>query len=526
MDDLFEIRFAKSTSTNYTRVLRIAKRFSNFNPISDRNNYNSIQTDTTELLNKYKTLEELLVYITYWKSTEIFYNSEQIEKQNFFYPFKKIIDCYNNQAISVDKDTYCFLNHKKEAWGCRYLTGIKRHLEQGNTYRYDKYWYEFGKFENDFKDWKINKPLLKETLLEEVKENKIATCPVFSFDKLNQIINELPEKITLSKNNSWKIEYEKDFSGGKIEKKPIIIRHKGYNFSTNSIISSSSPAYFNEENKQVEARNIPNVTFADIGGIDNIIEQIREVIELPLKKPELLKHLRIKPHKGILLYGPPGNGKTMIAKAIANEVKAHFITISASELISKYYGESEENLRNIFKEAKEFQPSIIFFDEIDSIAQKRSGGETARHDSKFVNQLLTLMDGMETYENVSVLASTNRPELLDVALLRPGRFDYKIEVKNPDLKGCFKIFSILTTNMPFYNIDHKKFSQKLFGLSGAEIAFVVKEAAYNSMRRNLDLTSIIKSSNDYPINEKNILITIEDLEAALKKVKQKAFEKE
>ena len=523
----FEIIFGKSTSTNYNRALRIAKKFSNYYSISEENNFNRIQVDTTELINKYKTFEDLLMYISGWKSTKILFNGQAIEPYNFFYRYKEIINCSKKQALSVDKETYCFLNHKKQGWNCQYLKDIKRHLEQSYSYGYKKYWYEFGSFTDDNKEWKINKQLLKETLLEEVKEKKIDCCLVFSSDKLDEIIESLPGKVDLTENGIWDIEYEEDFYGESIEKMPVGIRHKGYNEKLNTTITISTKG-FGDENEETPPteRSIPNVTFDDIGGIDDIIEQIREVIELPLKRPDLLKHLGIRPHKGILLYGPPGNGKTMIAKAIANEVKAHFIPISGPELFSKWYGESEENLRKIFQEAEKFQPSIIFFDEIDSIAQKRSGGENVRHDSRFVNQLLTLMDGMETYVNVSVLASTNRPALIDSALLRPGRFDYKIEVKKPDLNGCFKILSIATDNMPLENVDIKDFSQNLLGLSGAEIAFVAKEAAYNSLRRNLDLKSIIKSTNDYPLNEDNISITKSDLTTAIEKVKKKDYEKE
>jgi SpoVK/Ycf46/Vps4 family AAA+-type ATPase len=156
----------------------------------------------------------------------------------------------------------------------------------------------------------------------------------------------------------------------------------------------------------------------------------------------------IKPHKGILLYGPPGCGKTMIAKAIANEINAHFIAIKGPELLNKYLGESEANLRKVFLDAREKQPAIIFFDEIDAVAQKRSSNESLRSESRFVTQLLSLMDGIEDYGKVCVIASTNRHEFLDDALLRPGRFDYNIYIDKPTKKGCRDIFCIKTRDMP------------------------------------------------------------------------------
>jgi len=194
-------------------------------------------------------------------------------------------------------------------------------------------------------------------------------------------------------------------------------------------------------------RNVPNVTYEDIGGLKRELRLVREMIELPLKHPELFQRLGIEPPKGVLLYGPPGTGKTLIAKAVANEVDAHFISISGPEIMSKYYGESEQRLREIFEEAKENAPSIIFIDEIDSIAPKREEvtGEVER---RVVAQLLALMDGLEARGDVIVIAATNRPDAIDPALRRPGRFDREIEIGVPDREGRFEILQIHTRNMP------------------------------------------------------------------------------
>jgi SpoVK/Ycf46/Vps4 family AAA+-type ATPase len=229
----------------------------------------------------------------------------------------------------------------------------------------------------------------------------------------------------------------------------------------------------------------------------------------------------VKPHKGILLYGPPGCGKTLIAKAIANEVKAHFISIRGPELLSKYYGQSEENLRDIFGEARYLQPSIIFFDEIDSVAQRRSGEEYLRFESRFVNQLLTLMDGIEDYENVCVIASTNRAELMDEALLRPGRFDYMLEVRKPTRHGCYKIFALHTRNMPISrDFDMKRFSEKLEGLSGADIAFIAREGAYNCLRETIDVESLIQAEDSRKIDFGRLIIQKAHFLEALNQVRK------
>src|SRR3990170_682604 len=201
-------------------------------------------------------------------------------------------------------------------------------------------------------------------------------------------------------------------------------------------------------------RGVPQVAYEDIGGIADEIKKVREMIELPLRHPEIFEKLGIEAPKGVLLYGPPGTGKTLLAKAVANESNAHFISISGPEIMSKFYGESEARLREIFKEAREKSPSIIFVDEIDSIAPKREEvtGEVER---RVVSQMLSLMDGLEARGKVIVIAATNRPNAIDPALRRPGRFDREIEIKVPDKKGRKDILLIHTRNMPLAEVKRE-----------------------------------------------------------------------
>ncbi|MCD6188801.1 MAG: CDC48 family AAA ATPase [Thermococcus sp.] len=198
---------------------------------------------------------------------------------------------------------------------------------------------------------------------------------------------------------------------------------------------------------EVKEEKVPEVTYEDIGGLKDAVQKIREMVELPLKHPEHFERLGIEPPKGVLLYGPPGTGKTLLAKAVANEANAHFIAINGPEIMSKYYGESEERLREIFKEAEENAPSIIFIDEIDAIAPKREE-VTGEVEKRVVSQLLTLMDGLKGRGKVIVIAATNRPDALDPALRRPGRFDREIEVGVPDKQGRKEILQIHTRGMP------------------------------------------------------------------------------
>jgi len=232
-------------------------------------------------------------------------------------------------------------------------------------------------------------------------------------------------------------------------------------------------------------RGVPQVSYEDIGGLTDEIKKVREMIELPLRHPEIFEKLGIEAPKGVLLYGPPGTGKTLLAKAVANESNAHFISISGPEIMSKFYGESEARLREIFKEAREKAPSIIFIDEIDSIAPKREEvtGEVER---RVVSQMLSLMDGLEARGKVIVISATNRPNAIDPALRRPGRFDREIEIKVPDKKGRKDIMTIHTRNMPLtddVNID--KISGVSHGYVGADLEYLCKEAAMKCLRRLL-----------------------------------------
>ncbi len=234
-----------------------------------------------------------------------------------------------------------------------------------------------------------------------------------------------------------------------------------------------------------EKKGLPIVSYEDIGGLRGAIQRIREMVELPLRHPELFQRLGIEPPKGIFLYGPPGCGKTLVAKAVANESDANFFVISGPEIMSKFYGESEARLREIFQKAQEMSPSIIFIDELDAIAPKREE-VTGEVEHRVVAQLLSLMDGMGARGNIIVIGATNRPNAIDPALRRPGRFDREIEIGVPDKMGRHEILQIHTRAMPLTSdVNLNRLSDISHGYTGADISALCREAAMKSLRRYL-----------------------------------------
>jgi transitional endoplasmic reticulum ATPase len=226
-----------------------------------------------------------------------------------------------------------------------------------------------------------------------------------------------------------------------------------------------------------------DVTYDDLGGMKNTIDALREMVELPLRHPELFQRLGVDPPKGVLLHGPPGTGKTRLARAVANESDAQFFHIAGPEIMGSAYGESEKRLREIFEEASKNAPSIIFIDELDSIAPKR-GQVSGEAEKRLVAQLLTLMDGLEPRQNLVVIAATNRPEAIDEALRRPGRFDREIVIGVPDERGRREILGIHTRGMPLAEgVDLDELSRRTYGFVGADLAALTREAALEAVRR-------------------------------------------
>jgi len=292
------------------------------------------------------------------------------------------------------------------------------------------------------------------------------------------------------------------------------------------IINDATKVTVSEDSaKAVQASQegkVPSITYEDIGGIRNEIARVREMIELPLRHPELFKRLGVEAPKGVLLHGPPGTGKTLLARAVANETNANFYSIGGPEIMSKYYGESEEKLRNVFEQAEKNAPSIIFIDEIDSIAPKREevSGEVER---RIVAQLLSLMDGLKSRGKVVVIGATNRVNAIDPALRRPGRFDRELEIGVPDREGRLEILQIHTRGMPLAkDVNLEKLADISHGFVGADLQSLSKEAGMRSLRRilpNIDLSSESIPSDTL----RKIIVTMTDFMDVIKEMEPSAM---
>ncbi len=285
--------------------------------------------------------------------------------------------------------------------------------------------------------------------------------------------------------------------------------------AADALLITSSTEFVVSDKPASEVPSVPRVSYEDIGGLRDEVRKVREMIELPLRHPELFERLGVEAPKGVLLHGPPGTGKTLLAKAVASETNANFISIGGPEIMSKYHGESEEHLRDIFKQAQENAPTIIFIDEIDSIAPKREEvtGETER---RVVAQLLSLMDGLEARGKVVVIGATNRPNALDPALRRPGRFDREIEIGVPDREGRLEVLQIHTRGMPLEkDVDLERLANRTHGYVGADLSALCKEAAMLSLRRILPEIDIQLES--IPMDMLNKLtVRSDDFTAALR----------
>jgi transitional endoplasmic reticulum ATPase len=350
--------------------------------------------------------------------------------------------------------------------------------------------------------------------IKAVPAEKVIVAPLEAIPPIDErYIADALESVPLIKGDNVMVPY----FGGRLTFQVI-----GVTPAADAVLVTQKTTFHIAERGSALRGGTAQVAYEDIGGLKEEIQKVREMIELPLRHPEIFEKLGIEAPKGILLHGPPGTGKTLLAKAVASESNSHFISISGPEIMSKFYGESEARIREIFKEAKEKAPSIIFIDEIDSIAPKREEvtGEVER---RVVSQLLSVMDGLEARGKVIVIAATNRPNAIDPALRRPGRFDREIEIKVPDKRGRLEILQIHTHNMPLdTDVKQDKVAAVTHGFVGADLEYLCKEAAMKCLRRLLPELNL-EDEKIPPETLEKLVITMNDFDNAIKEIMPSAM---
>ena len=354
--------------------------------------------------------------------------------------------------------------------------------------------------------------------IKAVPAEKVIVAPLEAIPPIDErYLADALESVPLIKGDNVMVPY----FGGRLTFQVIGATSSQAN-NIDAVVVITQKTIFHIAEKGETLRGMPQVSYEDIGGLKEEIQKVREMIELPLRHPEIFEKLGIEAPKGVLLYGPPGTGKTLLAKAVSNETSAHFISISGPEIMSKFYGESEARVREIFKEAKEKAPSIIFIDEIDSIAPKREEvmGEVER---RVVSQLLSLMDGLEARGKVIVIAATNRPNAIDPALRRPGRFDREIEIKVPDKRGRLEVLQIHTRNMPLdTDVDQDRVAAVTHGFVGADLEYLCKEAAMKCLGRLLPELNL-EEEKVPPETLDKLIVSMNDFENAIRDVMPSAM---
>ena len=474
------IRFRKSSSPYFKEAVRIAKELPGYRSV-DTKLYEIKVPAALEDLELWERVKQLADLVGCWKRSEVVVEGTPLENfWEFEDSFREVRQCFAGRGEGEFGNGYCSGKEAPDdeacAFGCRHVRGVSCDI-RGNS-ESQKKWYQFGKLTEDLSTFRVDRDAIQKTVESQTARQAATTCPAFSWERVREEIDKLPDSIELGDSSPYEVKYsEIDPS------KPLGIKLRE---SPDSLWGSTfSLGNRGEREEGTPRRNVPEVRYSDIAAQDAALKEVKNVIELPMKHPEYFAELGVEPQRGVILYGPPGNGKTMIAKAVATESDAHLEIISGPEILSKWVGESERNLREVFERARELEPSVILIDEIDALAPSRDVA-TQHHQVAFVAQLLVLLDGLEERGRVQVIATTNRLQEIDLAVRRAGRFDLHIEMPLPDEGGRREILERYLQKMKTSaRINPHTLAAATAGFSGAELAAVLREAGLGAIERGL-----------------------------------------
>jgi ATP-dependent 26S proteasome regulatory subunit len=484
-----EITFGQTNSPLVSDAVSIARKLPGFQQRADgKRSFYSVAVPLADAIASQTTCNELLSLVgitSRWQSTRLTLDGEQFGRRELDSQLRSICECFQSRAESQLGDEYCSGKQHPAAeatcFGCRKLGGVSR---SSHAYASDARWFHYGEVSPDASRFDVAKSTIIAKLEERAARSLCRHCPAFDLARVGADVETLPDFIDLGGESRFEIQRStvnpQRVLG--IQPRPDPLPKLTIDFDA---VLRSVGVKVDPENESASTRTIPTVRYTDVAGMDRAVAEIRDIVELPIKQPTYFTSLGLRPHRGVILYGPPGNGKTLLVKAVATESDAHLEIINGPEVLSKWVGESERKLRDIFDRAKQLQPSIVLIDEIDAISSDRDGMRQ-HHDVVLISQLLALLDGIEELGNVFVVGTTNRLEAIDPAIRRPGRFDYHICVPLPDAAGRRAILSVHLTRLKFQGESALSWlAESTDGWSGAELAAVCREAGLVAIKRSV-----------------------------------------
>jgi SpoVK/Ycf46/Vps4 family AAA+-type ATPase len=403
--------------------------------------------------------------IAAWRSTRVLLAGQPVGVWTFFDQLQRVKACHSQRRRRGGGNLFCSGKHgpsdEARYFGCRCCHAVTRDPQAGSLD--GPSWLQFGRLSAARDFFRVDKSAIYRTLKQQTRSQACVFCPAFQWERVRADIDDLPKRIPLREDSPFEIRYS------------TIDPQKALGIQPKQV-PDAEPA---------RTRNVPQVHYTEVAGQDAALEAIQNVVQLPLLHPGHFQAVGVEPQSGVILYGPPGNGKTLLAKAVATECAAHLEIISGPELLSRWVGQAEASLRQVFERARQLAPSVVLIDELDSIAPRREL-VSQPHEVQFLSQLLVLLDGLERRGRVAVVATTNRLQAIDPALRRSGRFDYHIEVPQPDHQARRAILQVCLAKMttrPPLPIDEVVAATE--GCSGADLAALCREAGLRAIHRGL-----------------------------------------
>jgi transitional endoplasmic reticulum ATPase len=479
-----EITFGWSSSPNYLRAVELAQSFRGYTASgAGKTLIHQVQTPVSLAKDSpWDKLQLLLQLVAAWRSTRLRLAGQPVRFWRLCFQVAQVKACYARKLQLHAGPGYCSGQNAPSDevthFGCRWSQGVSPQLRPWSPSS-QRSWIGFGTLSVQRDRFQVDKEAIFQALQAETQRHVCVYCPAFHWYQVRNQIDRLPDALPLGPDSPFELKYS-DLD----RNQPLGIRLKtppGHDPGG----LSWRPAPAQVEPGSPPRRQVPHVRYADVAGQEAALAAVRSVVELPLTHPEYFQTLGVQPQSGILLYGPPGNGKTLLAKAVASESKAHFEVINGPEILSKWLGQSEARLRQVFQHARQLVPSVVLIDELDSLAPRREG-LCQQHDVQILAQLLVLLDGLEERGQVAVIATTNRIEAIDPALRRPGRFDYHIEVPSPDARGRLAMLRVHLAKLKVgKQLDLKWLVEQTAGFSGAELAALCREAGLVAVLRGI-----------------------------------------